>query len=137
MSGHLFFADRYLGYDDAIYATGRLLELVAGSQKSLTALLADLPDAVVTPEIRQDCPDELKFQVVERFKSRLHGQIPFNDLDGLRLEFPDGWGLVRASNTQPALVLRFEAVSAGRLQEIQNWVEHMVHEELQAVGAMP
>jgi phosphomannomutase / phosphoglucomutase len=133
MSGHLFFADRYFGYDDAIYATGRLLELLTGRQ-TLTELLADLPPAVVTPEIRRDCPDGLKFRVVEGLKARLAGRFPFLDIDGVRLTFPDGWGLVRASNTQPALVLRFEAGTPERLQEIRALVEELLSLELAAQG---
>jgi phosphomannomutase/phosphoglucomutase len=134
MSGHLFFADRYFGYDDAIYAAGRLLEQLAATDRTITQLLADLPPTVVTPEIRWDCPDETKFQVVENLKSHLAGKIPFIDLDGVRLNFADGWALVRASNTQPALVLRFEAATAERLQEMQTLVEGLLQGELAALG---
>lgn len=134
MSGHLFFADRYFGYDDAIYAAGRLFELIANSRQSITELLADVPATVVTPEIRRDCPDEIKFQVIEGLKARVRGKLPFNDLDGLRMQFQDGWGLVRASNTQPALVLRFEAPTAPRLQEMQTIVETFLAEELATHG---
>jgi phosphomannomutase/phosphoglucomutase len=130
MSGHLFFADRYFGYDDAIYATGRLLELLARTKQSLTDLLADLPLAFITPEIRRDCPDRLKFQVVESVKARLKGQYPIIEVDGVRFLHSEGWGLVRASNTQPALVLRFEATSKTALQEIKDLVEIIVAEEI-------
>jgi phosphomannomutase/phosphoglucomutase len=134
MSGHLFFADRYFGYDDAIYATGRLLELLARTKKSLTDLLADLPPACITPEIRRDCPDTLKFQVVESVKARLKGQYPIIEVDGVRFLHPEGWGLVRASNTQPALVLRFEATSKAALQEIKDLVEKIVAKEIAIHG---
>ncbi|OGP75283.1 MAG: phosphomannomutase [Deltaproteobacteria bacterium RBG_13_58_19] len=134
MSGHLFFADRYFGYDDAIYAAGRLLEQLAATDRTITQLLADLPPTVVTPEIRWDCPDETKFQVVENLKSHLAGKIPFIDLDGVRLNFADGWALVRASNTQPALVLRFEAATPEGLQEMQTLVEGLLQDELAALG---
>jgi len=133
MSGHLFFADRYFGYDDAIYATGRLLELLSQGNQNLTELLADLPRTVITPEIRRDCPDEIKFQVVEGLKSRLRNDFPVIDIDGVRLLHPHGWGLVRASNTQPALVLRFEASTPEMLQEIRGLVESRLNEELAAL----
>lgn len=133
MSGHLFFADRYFGYDDAIYATGRLLEIIGSGQQSISELLADLPPTVITPEIRRDCPDEVKFQVVDGLKARLSDRFPVIDIDGVRLLFPDGWGLVRASNTQPALVLRFEARSMERLEEIRTLVEGYLEQELAAI----
>ncbi|MDI6853496.1 MAG: phosphomannomutase/phosphoglucomutase [Deltaproteobacteria bacterium] len=134
MSGHIFFADRYFGFDDAIYATGRLLEIVAETGKPLGELLTDLPPAVVTPEIRVDCPDEVKFQVVERVKARLAGRFPMVDIDGVRLQHPHGWGLVRASNTQPALVLRFEAETKEHLEEIRSLLEGYIREELSQLG---
>ncbi|MFZ5452019.1 MAG: phosphomannomutase/phosphoglucomutase [Thermodesulfobacteriota bacterium] len=130
MSGHLFFADRYFGFDDAIYATGRLLEILSQTGKTVTDLLADLPAAVVTPEIRRDCPDELKFQVVAGLKERLAGKFPLMDIDGVRLLHPYGWGLVRASNTQPALVLRFEARTQEQLEEIRSLMEAALTAEL-------
>ncbi len=134
MSGHMFFADRYFGFDDAIYAAGRLFELIAAANQSITDLLADVPKTMITPEIRRDCPDEIKFQVIAGLQARVRGVLPFNDLDGLRLQFPDGWGLVRASNTQPALVLRFEAPTASRLQEMQTIVENFLAAELATHG---
>ncbi len=111
MSGHMFFADRYFGYDDALYAACRLIEIVAASGKPLSAQLAGLPRLVSTPEIRVDCPDEVKFQVVERVSQRLKKTHKVIDVDGVRVRFEHGWGLVRASNTQPVLVMRFEAES--------------------------
>lgn len=121
MSGHIFFADTYFGYDDALYAGARLLALLSKRQQSLSSLLSTLPKTFSTPELRRECPDALKFSVVDRLKKRLldHG-VAFNDIDGVRAEFPDGWGLIRPSNTQPALVLRFEGHSKDRLDAIQS-----------------
>jgi phosphomannomutase/phosphoglucomutase len=127
MSGHIFFADRYLGYDDAIYASCRLLELLSRTERKLSQLLEDVPKTFITPEIRVSCPDEIKFKVVEKVKEELRKDHPIIDVDGVRAQFGDAWGLVRASNTQPVLVLRFEALSEKRLQEIKKLVEEKVH----------
>jgi len=126
MSGHIFFADRYFGYDDAIYASCRLIELLSKTDKKLSQLLSDVPKTFITPEIRVDCPDEIKFKVVEHVKESLKKVYPVIDVDGVRVKFEDGWGLVRASNTQPALVLRFEALSESRLYDIRHLVEEKV-----------
>ena len=136
MSGHMFFADRYFGYDDAIYASCRLIEILAKKQKPLSSLLADLTVTAVTPEIRFDCSDDVKFRLVEKVRERflsLHKnpdptkpQLAVRDvvtIDGIRVRFDDGWGLVRASNTQPALVLRFEANSQDRLDSLRRYLE--------------
>ncbi|MEK6679529.1 MAG: phosphomannomutase/phosphoglucomutase [Nitrospirota bacterium] len=123
MSGHIFFADRYLGYDDAIYATCRLAEILAESNKKTSELLSDVPKTYSTPEIRIDCPDEKKFQIVETAKERFRKEYKIIDVDGVRILFNDGWGLIRASNTQPVLVMRFEANSEKRLKEIKDFVE--------------
>ncbi len=123
MSGHMFFADRYFGYDDAIYASCRLLEILSKTGKSIEQLLADVPKAYTTPEIRLECPDAKKFEVVERLKNEFSKHYEIIDVDGVRIVFDDGWGLVRASNTQPALVLRFEAQSKERLDEMRTMVE--------------
>ncbi len=128
MSGHLFFADRYFGYDDAIYASCRLIELLSKTDKKLSQLLSDVPKTFITPEIRVDCPDEVKFRVVETVREALRKDYPVIDVDGVRVKFEDGWGLVRASNTQPALVLRFEALTEDRLNEIRGLVEKKVQE---------
>jgi len=128
MSGHIFFGDRYFGYDDAIYASCRLIELLSKTEKKLSLLLEDVPKTFITPEIRVDCPDEIKFKVVEKVKEKLGKGLSVIDVDGVRVQFGDGWGLVRASNTQPVLVLRFEAVSEKRLQEIKKLVEGKVQE---------
>ena len=126
MSGHIFFADRYFGYDDAIYASCRLLEILSRSNRRIPELLGDLPKTWTTPEIRVDCPDEQKFDLVEKVRESFRKEIPLVEVDGVRLLFPDGWGLVRASNTQPVLVLRFEARSEKRLREIRELVEKRV-----------
>jgi len=123
MSGHLFFADRYFGYDDAVYAGARLLEILSHTEGPLSDLLADLPPTVYTPEIRLDCPDEKKFAVVgaltEEFK-RTHDVI---DIDGARIRFAHGWALVRGSNTQPVIVMRFEADTQAHLDEMRQLLE--------------
>jgi phosphomannomutase/phosphoglucomutase len=126
MSGHMFFADRYYGYDDAIYASCRLLEILSKTGKSLQELLRDVPRSYTTPEIRVDCPDHKKFALVENLKNEFRTHYTIIDVDGVRVVFDDGWGLVRASNTQPALVLRFEAQSEQRLEEIQAMVENAI-----------
>jgi phosphomannomutase/phosphoglucomutase len=126
MSGHIFFADRYFGYDDAIYASCRLIELLSKTEKKLSQLLSDVPKTFITPEIRVDCPDEIKFKVVETVRETLKKDYPVIDVDGVRVRFEDGWGLVRASNTQPALVLRFEALTEKRLAIIKKLVEDKV-----------
>jgi phosphomannomutase/phosphoglucomutase len=123
MSGHLFFADRYFGYDDAVYAACRLLEVLADSGQKISELLADVPQTYTTPEIRVDCPDDIKFEIVDRVTKHFRKAYDVIDIDGARVLFDDGWGLVRASNTQPALVLRFEALSPERLEEIRTLVE--------------
>jgi phosphomannomutase/phosphoglucomutase len=136
MSGHLFFADRYFGYDDAIYAACRLVEILKhlkssqGANATLSALIADLPKTFNTPEIRFDCPDNIKFKVVEKAKEIF---ILGNDLpqkpkevitvDGVRAVFDKGWGLIRASNTQPVLVMRFEANDPASLDSIKTMME--------------
>lgn len=126
MSGHMFFADRYYGFDDALYAACRLMEIVACSGRPLSAQLADLPKTVTTPEIRFDCPDELKFAVVQRATEELKARHQIVDVDGVRVLFPRGWGLVRASNTQPVLVMRFEAATPELLGQYRAEVEDVV-----------
>jgi phosphomannomutase/phosphoglucomutase len=123
MSGHIFFKDRYFGYDDAVYATCRLLEILASTGRRIGDLLADVPKTYNTPEIRVDCPDSIKFKVVEQVTEYFRSREEVIDIDGARVLFGDGWGLVRASNTQPALVLRFEAMSEERLGVIRDTVE--------------
>jgi phosphomannomutase/phosphoglucomutase len=119
MSGHIFFAERYLGFDDAVYAGARLLEILSQTQAPLSDFLSGLPKMVNTPEIRIDCPDEKKFRVVQGLAETFKKEYPVIDVDGARVLFEGGWGLVRASNTQPVLVLRFEAMDETRLDEIR------------------
>ena len=148
MSGHMFFADRYFGYDDAVYASCRLVEILAKGTQPLSALVSDLPKTVVTPEIRVDLPDTVKFDVVQRIHTKFAGYLrtkqnlgPANlvlrdliTIDGVRAVFDDGWGLIRASNTQPALVLRFEAISSERMHVIRALIESELAEAKQTFG---
>jgi phosphomannomutase/phosphoglucomutase len=119
MSGHLFFADRYYGYDDAIYAGARLLEILSHSGQSLAQMVDQLPTTFSTPEIRFDCSDDQKFPLVEKLVKIFSAKYKVIDIDGARIIFEHGWGLVRASNTQPVLVMRFEADSEKELEQIQ------------------
>ncbi|MGB9713135.1 MAG: phosphomannomutase/phosphoglucomutase [Dissulfurimicrobium sp.] len=128
MSGHIFFADRYFGYDDGVYASLRLAEIMASDERPLSYLFKDLPEIYSTPEIRIECPDERKFAIVERAKGWFSARFKTIDIDGVRVIFDDGWGLIRASNTQPVLVLRFEASSEKRLGEIRNLMENRLKE---------
>jgi phosphomannomutase/phosphoglucomutase len=148
MSGHMFFADRYFGYDDAIYASCRLVEILAKTTRSLSALVADLPKTSVTPEIRVDVSDSVKFELVRHVQDRLAdcaktreelgpAKLVIRDvvtIDGVRAIFDDGWGLIRASNTQPALVLRFEATLPERLATIRAVIEGELTAAKQALG---
>ena len=134
MSGHMFFEDRYLGYDDAIYASCRLLEILSKTGKRISELLADVPETVTTPEIRVECPDRKKFKVVGKVTDYFRERYRVIDIDGVRVLFDDGWGLVRASNTQPALVLRFEAMTEEKLSEYRNLVEKVVDDVQQQLG---
>lgn len=148
MSGHMFFADRYFGYDDAIYASCRLVEILAKEQRPLSSLVADLPDTAVTPEIRVETPDAVKFDLVKQIQQRFANYsrtrqalgpagLILKDvvtIDGVRAIFDGGWGLIRASNTQPALVLRFEATSLQRLGAIRAVVEGELTAAKQALG---
>jgi phosphomannomutase/phosphoglucomutase len=131
MSGHLFFADRYYGYDDAIYASLRLLEILSRDARSLGEMLADVPRTFATPEIRVDCPDAVKFDVVAAVRSHYRATgMPVVDIDGARISFgterEPAWGLVRASNTGPVLVMRFEAATPERRDAIRAEVEQVV-----------
>ena len=131
MSGHLFFADRYYGYDDALYASLRLLEILASDPRSIGEMLADVPKTFATPELRVDCPDALKFDVVAAVLAHYRGAgLPVVDIDGARVSFgtekDPAWGLVRASNTGPVLVLRFEATTPERRDALRAQVEGVV-----------
>jgi len=126
MSGHIFFRHRWFGFDDAIYATGRLLEILTRREGPMSALLADVPSTHVTPEIRLPCPDSVKFAVVEAAVAHYTSRYDVIDIDGARVNFADGWGLVRASNTQPVIVLRAEAESVEALERIRSELEGFV-----------
>jgi phosphomannomutase/phosphoglucomutase len=123
MSGHMFFADEYYGYDDAVYAAGRLLRILTRTDKRLSELLADVPRYQNTPEIRVNCPDEVKFEIVRKVTAEFKRKYEVVDVDGARVLFGDGWGLIRASNTQPVLVLRAEAKTLEALAEIKQTLE--------------
>jgi phosphomannomutase / phosphoglucomutase len=118
MSGHLFFADRYYGFDDGLYASGRLMQIISESDVPFSTLVDRLPSFYSTPEIRVECADAAKFRIITELAGHFSRQYETLTLDGARVQFGDGWGLVRASNTQPVLVLRFEARTSPRLQEI-------------------
>ncbi len=127
MSGHVFLGDRYLGFDDAIYVSARFIEIVSKTSMPVSQYLADQPQMYNTPELHISCPDERKFEVVEKVcRSFQEEGLDVNDIDGARITFPDGWGLVRASNTTPVLVLRFEAETEARMLEIQAMVEDRI-----------
>ena len=130
MSGHMFFADEYFGYDDAIYAACRFIQILSESGKSVSQLLDDVPKTFSTPEIRVDCPDDEKFEVVKKIAADLKKDFKTVDIDGVRIIYEHGWGLVRASNTQPVLVLRFEADSEENLNYVKNIIESKLKEYL-------
>ena len=126
MSGHFFFADRYFGYDDAIYAALRLLEILSHTGKKISTLFSHVPKTYATPEIRIDCPDDKKADIVKRIKKHFQNTPGIVEIDGIRIPFKDGWALVRSSNTQPVIVLRFEATSEESLQKIRDEVEPLL-----------
>lgn len=123
MSGHMFFADRFFGFDDALYAGARFLEILAKSGGKTSSLLDGVPKTVNTPEIRVDCDDDKKWPIIEKIRSTLSKKYKTNEIDGVRVEFGDAWGLVRASNTQPVIVMRFEAQTPERLKEVRGIIE--------------
>jgi phosphomannomutase / phosphoglucomutase len=136
MSGHIFFKHRYFGFDDAVYSSARLLEILTTEKKPLSGLLADVPKTFASPELRVDTVEEKKFEIVKRCTEALRQQgHQIVDVDGVRVTFPDGWGLIRASNTQPILVLRFEAKTEARLSEIQKLIEGTVERVKKELGA--
>jgi phosphomannomutase/phosphoglucomutase len=135
MSGHIFFADRWFGFDDAIYAATRLLEIAAKSEQKVSAMLTGLPAMVSTPEIRVYVSDEVKFRIVDEVKAELSAKYPVIDIDGVRAIYPKGWALVRASNTQAVLVLRFEAETKEDLEAIQAEVKGAVTRTIQKLGS--
>jgi len=135
MSGHLFFKHRWYGFDDGLYSAARLLELVSRSGKSLSGLMADVPRTFASPEIRADFPEAQKFAAVERATQKLRKAGKTIEVDGVRVIVQGGWGLIRASNTQPLLVLRWEAESPERLEEIKRLIEGTVEEVRRELGA--
>lgn len=140
MSGHMFFADEFPGYDDALYGAGRLLRLLAEGDVPLSARVDALPQSkyVATPELRLDCADERKFAIVEAVREHFRSRRDVIDVDGVRVQFGDGWGLIRASNTQPVLVVRFEARNRDRLAEIAREVYDVLSEHPEVtVPALP
>ncbi len=123
VSGHIFFNDRWFGFDDAVYSGARLLEILSNSDKTLDEIIETIPQMVNTPEIRVDTTEEAKFKIVEEIVAYFKKNYQVIDIDGARIQFPNGWALVRASNTQPSLVLRFESDSESNLKEIREIVE--------------
>ncbi|WP_022662224.1 phosphomannomutase/phosphoglucomutase [Paucidesulfovibrio longus] len=134
MSGHMFFGEGFFGWDDAPYAALRLASLLVRSVGPLSAMLDDWPESWATPEIRMPCPEASKFDVVRRVREDLAARFDIIDVDGVRVVFPDGWGLVRASNTQAELTLRFEAESEARLAEIERLIREAVERARRSLG---
>jgi phosphomannomutase/phosphoglucomutase len=135
MSGHIFLNDRWYGFDDAIYASARLVEILARSSVRLSTVMADLPKTYATPEIRIYASDEVKFKIVDEVRRELAARYPVIDIDGVRAVFPKGWGLVRASNTQAVIVLRFEADTEADLAAIQKEVRGLLQQVINKLGA--
>ncbi len=138
MSGHIFFKHRYFGYDDAIYAALRFLELLImrsskDEKSSLVGIIDNLPHVWNTPEIRFFCDDDKKFIIIDKIKENISNRYEFNDIDGVRLNFKNGWGLIRASNTQPALIMRFESDSKKGLKEIEDLLRGELEKALQSM----
>jgi phosphomannomutase / phosphoglucomutase len=129
MSGHMFFTEGFYGHDDAMYGAARFLRIVADSGRSVSGLLADVPKFVSTPELRLDCPDEIKFSLVDKAVEYFRARYDVVDVDGVRVLFGDGWGLIRASNTQPVIVCRYEARTEERLSEIRGEMEAWLREQ--------
>jgi len=134
MSGHIFFADRWFGFDDAIYSSARLLEILSKTPRKLSELLSDLPKTFTTPEIRVYASDEVKFRIADEVRKELAKTHPVIDIDGVRALFPKGWGLVRPSNTQALLVLRFEGETEADLEAIQKEVRGVLADVIQRLG---
>jgi phosphomannomutase / phosphoglucomutase len=135
MSGHMFFTEGFYGHDDALYAAARLLRIVADNKQSVKELLADVPRYVSTPEMRVECPDDIKERIVADALAHFRAKYKVSDVDGVRILFDGGWGLIRSSNTQPILVLRFEADSEARLAELRTEVEGWLATQGVTVGA--
>ena len=128
MSGHIFFADKYYGFDDALYAAIRIINIVSASKEPLSLMRRSMPQTFSTPEIRIDCSEERKFVIVEELKANLHkNNVAFNDIDGIRVTDKNGWWLIRASNTQSALVARCEASSKKDLEDLKNSLKNQLN----------
>ncbi len=134
VSGHIFFNDKWFGFDDAVYSGARLLEILSGSNSSLKDIMNTVPKKFNTPEIRVDTTEEAKFKIVDKVTAYFRKDYDVIDIDGVRIKFPDGWALVRASNTQPSLVLRYEADSADNLKKIRDIVEPVLHNIREEIG---
>ena len=126
MSGHIFFSDRYYGFDDGLYSALRLIEIISNENEPLSKSLEDWPETFFTPELRIDYPEEIKFKLVENAAKELSKENKVIDIDGVRVIYDDGWALVRASNTQAALTMRYEAESPERLAEIRKTIESLL-----------
>lgn len=133
MSGHMFFAEGWYGFDDALYGAARLLRIVADTGKSVREMMADVPRFVSTPEIRVDCADDAKFGIVDAARAHFAAAHNVIDVDGVRVLYGDGWGLIRASNTQPVLVMRFEARTQEHLDSIRSEMEGWLRQQGVAV----
>src|SRR5207244_9357361 len=129
MSGHMFFREGFYGHDDALYGAARLLRILAAGKQTIKQALADVPDYVSTPEIRIEVPEELKFGLVEKAVAHFRAGHKVIDVDGVRVLFGDGWGLIRASNTQPVIVARYEALTAERLSDIRGEMEEWLRSQ--------
>ncbi len=125
-SGHMFFADEFFGHDDAFYASGRLLRIMSERRESLSRLMMSIPVYPSTAEIRVDCPDDVKFSTVAKIAEKAKSEHECSDIDGVRIMYPDGWGLIRASNTQPVITLRCEGKTQEALERIMNDVKERV-----------
>ena len=128
MSGHIFFKERWYGFDDALYSAARLLEILTNTDETAEEIFAKYPEDVSTPELNITVTDENKFDIVAALQEKQFEGGNANHIDGVRVDYPDGWGLVRASNTTPVLVLRFEAETESALQRIRNEFEQKLHE---------
>ena len=129
MSGHIFIADNYYGFDDAIFVSARFYELASNTDKKVSEIIKEMPYYQSTPEIRTDVTEESKWKIVEEVREHFRKKYDTIEIDGVRILFSDGWGLVRASNTQPVIVTRFEAKTKPRLNEIKNLVHNFIDEK--------
>jgi phosphomannomutase/phosphoglucomutase len=136
VSGHVFFNDKWFGFDDAVYAGARLLEILSETDATLADMFDAIPRVFNTPEIRIEAGDDVKFQVVDVIRDYFKKILPVIDIDGARVKFPHGWALVRASNTQPSLVVRYEADSQEELERIQAQVDEVIRRTLAEAASL-